>query len=727
MKKLLLSVLAMTVLNVVYGQNTFNATVLDADSQESLIGVNIFFETLEKGDVTDLNGKISLENLPDGTFEIKISYVGYQEKEIEVSLPQNEPLIILLESGSEELEAVTVTTTRSSRLIQDLPTRLEAITAEELGEKAFMNSTNISMLLRESTGIQMQQTSANSANQSIRIQGLDGRYTQLLKDGFPIFGGFSGGLSIMQIPPLDLKQVEIIKGSASTLYGGGAIAGLVNLISRTPEEEPQLELMFSQTQALGSTLNAFYAQQYGKAGFTLYTAGNLQQVYDVNDDNFSELPEVRNIAVNPTFFYNFDESSNLRVSINSSFENRLGGDIVAIEDKPNSEHPFTEENQSARLSSQVTYQKRISDQANLSIRNSINYFDRKIEIPDFSFEGQQLASFSEATYTITKEKTDWAFGANILTDDFEEKPLNENPVRDYNNTTFGMFGQSIWSFAEKASLETGLRVDYNTDYDWFVLPRINLLLEINNHWTARIGGGLGYKLPTIFSEEAEIRTFQNILPITVEGTKAETSLGGNLDINYKTILFEELGFSINNLLFYTQLYDPLILTQNGNNEFLFVNADGNTNSKGLETNVKFSFQDFKFYLQYAFIDARLDYNGINRQKPITPKHNAGGILMYESEKWRLGYEVYFTGGQTLSDLTAVEDYWTMGFLAARQLGRFNVFVNFENFTDTRLSNYQATVIPPLTNPSFPEIWSPTDGFIFTAGVKWTILGELDED
>lgn len=727
MKKLLLSVLAMTIMNVVYSQNTFNATVLDADSQEPLIGVNIFFETLEKGDVTDLNGKVSLENLPDGTFEIKISYVGYQEKEIEVALPQNEPLIILLESGSEELESVTVTTTRSSRLIQDLPTRLEAITSEELGEKAFMNSTNISMLLRESTGIQMQQTSANSANQSIRIQGLDGRYTQLLKDGFPIFGGFAGGLSIMQIPPLDLKQVEIIKGSASTLYGGGAIAGLVNLISRTPEEEPQLELMFSQTQALGSTLNAFYAQQYGKAGFTLYTAGNLQQVYDVNDDNFSELPEVRNIAVNPTFFYNFNENSNLRVGINSSFENRLGGDIIAIEDKPNSEHPFTEENQSARLSSQVTYQKKFSDQANLSIRNSINYFDRKIEIPDFSFEGQQIASFSEATYTITKEKTDWAFGANILTDNFEEKSFNENPVRDYNNTTFGIFGQSVWSFAEKASLETGLRVDYNTDYDWFVLPRINLLLEINNHWTARIGGGLGYKLPTIFSEEAEIRTFQNILPITVDGTKAETSLGGNLDINYKTILFEELGFSINNLLFYTQLYDPLILTQNGNDEFLFENADGNTNSKGLETNVKLSYQGFKFYLQYAFIDARLDYNGINRQKPITPKHNAGGILMYESEKWRLGYEVYFTGGQTLSDMTAVEDYWTMGFLAARQLGRFNVFVNFENFTDTRLSNYQATVIPPLTNPSFPEIWSPTDGFIFTAGVKWTILGELDED
>ena len=719
--------LAMATFSVVYCQNTFKATILDADSNEPLIGVNVLFEEANKGGVTDLDGTVIIENLPDGNYEVRVSYVSYETIELEVSLPQQEPLTISLESGSEELEAVTVTTTRSSRLIQDVPTRLEAITAEELGEKAFMNSTNISMLLRESTGIQMQQTSANSANQSIRIQGLDGRYTQLLKDGFPIFGGFAGGLSIMQIPPLDLKQVEIIKGSASTLYGGGAIAGLVNLISKRPEEEPQLEFMFTQTQALGSTLNGFYAQEYGKAGFSLYAVGNLQQVYDVNDDDFSELPQVRSITVNPTFFYDFGESSSLRIGVNSSFENRLGGDVTAIENSPSVEHPFTEENKSTRLASQISYQKAFSEDANLTIRNSVNFFDRSIEIPDFTFDGQQIASFSEVSYSTANEKTDWVFGANMWTEEFTETPFNQNSVRDYSNNTFGVFGQNVWSFSEKAALESGLRIDYNTDYDWFVLPRINLLLDLNEHWTTRIGGGMGYKLPTIFSEEAESRTFQSILPIGIDDTKAETSLGVNLDVNYKTILFDEVSFSINNLFFYTQLFDPLILTQDVNNQFLFVNADGKTDSKGLETNIKFSYDDFKLYLQYAFIDAQLDYDGINRQKPITPKHNAGGILMYESGKWRLGYEVYFTGGQTLFDLSPVEDYWTMGLLVSRQIEKLNVFVNFENFTDTRLSKFQDTVIPPHTNPSFPEIWAPTDGFIFTAGLKWTIFGEIEEE
>ena len=119
-----------------------------------------------------------------------------------------------MEEG-EELEEVVISATRSSKTIDDIPTRIEAISGEELGEKAAMNSTNIGMLLSETTGVQMQQTSLSSGNLSIKIQGLDGRYTQILKDGFPLYGGFAGGLSIMQIPPLDLKQIELIKAKVS--------------------------------------------------------------------------------------------------------------------------------------------------------------------------------------------------------------------------------------------------------------------------------------------------------------------------------------------------------------------------------------------------------------------------------------------------------------------------------------------------------------------------------
>src|SRR5690606_38064319 len=116
--------------------------------------------------------------------------------------------------------------------IDDEPTRVEVIAGEEMEEKINMDPSSISMVLNESTGIQVQQTSAASVNYTFRIQGLEGRFTQLLRDGFPLYSGYSGSLSINQIPPLDLKQIEVIKGSSSTLYGGGAIAGLINLISK---------------------------------------------------------------------------------------------------------------------------------------------------------------------------------------------------------------------------------------------------------------------------------------------------------------------------------------------------------------------------------------------------------------------------------------------------------------------------------------------------------------
>src|ERR1041385_6626134 len=117
-----------------------------------------------------------------------------------------------------EEKEVVVTLTRTSRTIANIPARIELIAGEELDEKANMKPGDIRMMLSESTGIQTQQTSVTSANASIRIQRLDGRYTQILKDGFPVYSGAAAGLGLLQTPPLDLRQVEVIKGSASTLY-----------------------------------------------------------------------------------------------------------------------------------------------------------------------------------------------------------------------------------------------------------------------------------------------------------------------------------------------------------------------------------------------------------------------------------------------------------------------------------------------------------------------------
>lgn len=723
--KRLLGILCLFLITEASAQSTFQAIIQDEHSGEPLPGATALVEGTSLGASAGPDGMLRIENIPDGNQTILISFVGYVPYRASYTFPlqQSQPLLIGLEEKEEELEEVVVTATRSSRTIDDIPTRIEVLAAEELGEKAVMNSTNIAMLLRESTGIQMQQTSASSANQSIRIQGLDGRYTQLLKDGFPLFGGFSGGLSIMQIPPLDLQQVEVIKGSSSTLYGGGAIAGLVNLVTKKPKADaPELSLMLNQTSAGGTTVNAFYAERYGKTGLSLYGSGNRQQAYDPNDDGFSDIPQVRGLTLNPRFFWYPSDDTQLWVGINTAFEDRTGGDLQVIEDQPDAEHRFTEQNLSKRLSSQLSFSKRFANDAQLQIRNSISYFDRQIEIPDYQFQGRQYASFSEATYRMEQNRQEWIFGANLMTDNFQEE--ENKPARDYRNLTAGAFGQNTWKLNPAFALEGGLRFDYTTNYGSFLLPRVSLLYQPAKKFAARFGGGLGYKLPTMFTEEAERLAFQGIRPIDRNALEAERSTGLNLDLNYKTLLGNQLTFSINQLFFYTQLQDALVLTEDASGtSFFFENADGSVDSRGMETNVRFTYGDFKLFLQYALIDAHLNYTPDNLQKPLTPKHNAGAVFMFEQHgKWRIGLEAYYTGRQFRSDYSRTPDYWITGLMALRELGAWSLFLNFENFIDTRQSRYQEMVQPPFSNPRFAEVWAPTDGFVVNGGFIWKIKG-----
>src|SRR5690606_34924266 len=138
-------------------------------------------------------------------------------------------------------------------------------------------------------------------------------------------------------------------------------------------------------------------------------------------------------------------------------------------------------------------------------------------------------------------------------------------------------------------------------YDAFVLPRLSLLFKISRQLSGRLGGGLGYKLPTIFTEEAEALTFQGILPIDRNTTAAERSAGGNFDLQYQTIIGDRLTFSINQFFFYTRLNNALVLQEGpGAESYSFRNADGTIDSRGFESNIKLTYGDFKLFLQYAF-------------------------------------------------------------------------------------------------------------------------------
>ncbi|TSJ43088.1 TonB-dependent receptor [Mucilaginibacter corticis] len=710
---------------IAYTQNTFKAIIKDSKTGETLIGATVSVQGTNMGAVADTAGMVTLFKIPDGKQIIKYSYIGYETRLDTVIFPltQSGPEFIMLNAVGKgdgaELDAVVVSATRSSRTITNTPTRVEVITGDELDEKGNMKPGDIRMMLAESTGIQTQQTSATSGNSSIRIQGLDGKYTQIIRDGFPLYSGFSGGLGLLQIAPLDLKQVEVIKGSSSTLYGGGAIAGLVNLVSKTPEDERHLDFLLNGTSALGLDATGFYSQKFKKLGITLYGGYNHGTPYDPSNIGLSAIPRYNRYTLNPKLFFYLSDKTTLITGINSTIENRIGGDMQYLKGNGGAQHSYYELNKTGRYSSQVELDHKFNAKEKLTLKNSVSYFDRSINLPDYRFSGKQTSTYSEANYAYNGENTDWVAGINYLTDHFNEDRNSSFPLRSYDYHTVGGFVQNTWNATNKLILESGLRLDHHNEYGTFVLPRISGLYKINSHLSTRLGGGLGYKAPTVFTEDAERIEFRNVLPIDVANTKAERSYGANYDLNYRTGLFNGLvGFSINQLFFYTRIENPILLTTLNNGNLQYLQPGGDLNTKGMETNIKLTYDDFKLFLGYTLADVSQHVNNVISAYQLVSKNRLNNVLVYEVEdKFKIGAEAYYFSPQKLNDGTTGRGYWLAGLMAEKIWERFSIFINFENLTDTRQTKFGPIYTGDITNPEFKDIYAPLDGFVVNGGIK----------
>jgi outer membrane receptor for ferrienterochelin and colicins len=721
MKKLSVLLIALLYTTIAYSQNTFNAILKNAETKQLLIGASATIAGTTIGSTTDTTGLVTLTSIADGKQLIRFNYIGYITRQDTITFPlvQTQPMEILLHPTENELNEVVVSATRSSRTIANIPTRVEVISGEELDEKSNMKPGDIRMVLAESTGIQTQQTSATSGNSSIRIQGLDGKYTQIIRDGFPLYSGFSGGLGLLQVAPLDLKQVEVIKGSSSTLYGGGAIAGLVNLVSKTPTDERQLNFLLNGTSARGLDVSMFYAQKFRKTGATVYAAYNHGSAYDPSDIDLTAIPRYNRFTLNPKLFFYFNDNTTLTAGINATVENRIGGDLHYIEGNGDALHSYFEENKTGRYSTQAELVHKLDNSAKLIFKNSVSYYDRTINLPGYRFSGEQTSTYTEANYIRTSKNSDWVLGVNFLTDNFNENRNSTFPLRSYANNTIGAFIQNTWNVSKTFTLESGIRGDHHNQYGFMFLPRVSGLWNINSHFSTRLGGGLGYKGPNVFTEDAERIQFRNVLPIDVANTRAERSYGANYDVNYRTAIFDGKGsFSINQLFFYTRIDHPILLTAMPNGNLQYQQPPGDLNTKGLETNVKITYGNLKLFVGYTLADVKQHTNTTISNYTLVSKHRLNNVLMYElDEQWKIGAEAYYFSPQRLNDGTTGKAYWTTGLMAERIWKRVSLFINFENLTDTRQTKFDTIYTGSISNPVFRDIYAPLDGFVVNGGIK----------
>jgi outer membrane receptor for ferrienterochelin and colicins len=714
----LITLLFSFICQILVAQNGIKIKTLDAKNNEPLVGVSVVQLGTTKGNVSDDNGIAFLQGLPTGNQTFVLSFIGYKNDTLSASFPLSDTstIVVKMESEENDLEVITVSALRTNARIEDLPMKVEVLGLEELNEENGIKPGNISSLLGDLSVIHIQQTSSVSGGSVVRMQGLDGKYTQILRDGLPLYDGFSGGLGILQIPPLDLRQVEIIKGSVSTLYGGGAIGGMINLVTKQPSKKPEWVATFNQSTLKESNINSYFSKKMGDWGVTFFTALSSQEAVDVNGDAFSDVPKVRSILVHPRLFWG-NEKSKFDIGYSGTFEQRDGGDIQALEAKSQTDslHSFFEKYATQRNTFDGHFKHTFSKTFSLAAKSAMSLLNREILSSVVApFSGNFGTSYSEVSIlnSIDKDekKSDFVAGVNAVTQSFS--PTNSTQIAAFNYATLGVFAQETWKPLEKWTFEGGLRADNHNNFGWFVMPRLSVLFKPSHDWSVRVGGGGGYRTPDVFTDKSSGNTPLSNL------AKAEVSSSYNFDGNWSHLFSNGLSLTLNQAFYFVNIDKPIV-----SNGSVLTNSDGSVKTLGTDTYVHLSYDEIEFYLGYNHTLAqRFDNLKPTQYVTYSPQDKIALTIAYEIEgKWRVGIESSYVANQYLNDGSKSIPYWFWAAMIERKFKHFSVVLNGENLADFRQSNSEQLYDGSRRNPAFRSLWAPIDGRVINLSLKWNIF------
>lgn len=651
--------------------------------------------------------------LAAGPHQITASKLGFGEatETVTVRAGSDVELTLTLAEEAEELEAIVVTSTRTGRRIEDEPTRVEVLAREEVEEKMLMTPGDVAMMLNETSGLRVQTTSPSLGGANVRVQGLRGRYTQVLSDGLPLYGGQSGALSLLQIPPMDLGQVEVIKGAASALYGGTALGGVVNLVSRRPADDR--ELLLNQTTLGGTDAVGWSSGTWSdRWSYTLLGSVHRQEQNDRDGDGWADLAGYRRAVVRPRLFWDGGEGRTAFLTVGGMAEDREGGTVDgAITPGGTS---FREALTTRRLDAGAMASLLLPGGRLVAVRGSAmgqRHGHRFGEVREDDVHG---TAFTEASLSGTDAGHTWVLGGAFQ---FERYDGEDVEGFDYTHTIPSLFAQDEYVAAEWLTLAASGRVDWHSDYGAFISPRVSVLLR-PGEWTARLSAGTGYYAPTPFTEETEAVGLSRLDPL--EDLDAERARSFSVDVG------RALGpVEVNATVFGSRIEGALQVREASAGRIALVNATDETRTWGTELLARYHHEGVHLTATHTFVRATEpspDGPG-RREVSLTPRHAVGLVGMWEAEgQGRVGMELYYTGRQTLEDNPYRDEsrpYLIVGALAEWRIQRARLFVNMENLTNTRQTRYD-----PLLRPSrspdgrwTTDVWAPLDGRAINAGVR----------
>ncbi|MDP2162276.1 MAG: TonB-dependent receptor [Flavobacterium sp.] len=586
MKKiLLLIVLSFTILSQAQEKGTVVGHILSEG--QAVPFASILLKNATTGTSSDENGNYSIE-VPSGKQTIIVQAIGFknQEKNINVLAGGKIHLDFNLEESVFGLNQVVVSATRGLQKRTEAPV-IVTVTNSEVLQKA--QAISLSEGLSFQPGLRMETNCQNCGFSQVRMNGLDGAYSQILMDSRPIFSALNGVYGLDQIPTNMIERIEVVRGGGSSLYGSNAIAGTINIITKDPIEDSfeinsHLGLIDGNVPDKALTLNGTVLSDDLNLGIQIFAMLRDREPFDANDDNFTEITTMQNRTFGFKSFYRPFERSKITAEFHTVNEFRRGGENRF--DLQPFEALTTEQITSKMVGGGLTFENYSEDEKN----KYAVYFNTQQSKNDNFYGGRADDEFGNIDYEESirgygnTEVVTWIGGAQYnrkqesflggsatLTTGAEykkEKMVDEktgyNAFVNQTLDILGIYAQQEWKVNEKLKVLGGLRADFHNAADEAVIfnPRLNILYNFKENLQWRNSYAKGFRAPQVFSEDihARIAAGEVALVELADGLESETSHSflTSLDWN-KVSPNSEAGLTFE--AFYTRLNDPFVLEQ----------------------------------------------------------------------------------------------------------------------------------------------------------------------
>ncbi|MEG0463126.1 MULTISPECIES: TonB-dependent receptor [Bacteroides] len=558
--------------------------VLDKKSGEHLSYITIALKGTTIGTTTDNSGHYFLKNLPEGTFVLEVSAVGFKTQSRKIQLKKGKTLEenFELEEDAIALDGVVVSANRSETTRRMAPTLVNVMDMK-LFENT--NSATLSQGLNFQPGVRVETNCQNCGFQQVRINGLDGPYTQILIDSRPIFSALSGVYGLEQIPANMIERVEVMRGGGSALFGSSAIAGTINIITKEPLRN-SAQLAHTLTSIGGSSsfdnntsLNASLVTDNNRAGLYLFGQNRHRDAYDHNGDGYSEMPKLKNQTVGFRSYLKTSTYSKLTFEYHHMQEFRRGGNLL---NRPPHEADIAEQIEHSIDGGGLKFDLFTpSEKHRWSAYTSVQHTDRD------SYYGSKkdpnaYGKTTDLTYVLGSQyvyhfdrclfmPADLTSGVEYNQDDLKDDMWGYNRYTQQTVRIGSAFLQNEWK-NEKWSLLVGGRLDkHNLIHRAIFSPRANLRFNPTKDINLRLSYSSGFRAPQAFDEDLHIENVGGTVSMIerAKNLKEEKSQSFSASAD----LYHRFGaFQVNLLAegFYTRLSDVFVLEDIGERDGVLI-------------------------------------------------------------------------------------------------------------------------------------------------------------